>query len=131
MPRTTRILLVDDQPNQVVSLSIALKLDGFEVTSALSASDALDALSRRQFDLALVDMMMPDINGLDLARQIRTLFPRVKVVLTSAYHLSERQLQRSACGAVGFVPKPFEVSELVAFLRDKASRHAPSAREGT
>ncbi len=69
----------------------------------------------------LVDMMMPGINGLDLARQVRSLFPSVKVVLTSAYHLSENQLRRADCGVVGFVPKPFRMRELVAFLQSKSS----------
>lgn len=117
----TRILIVDDQETQRKSLAIALRLDGFEVSCAASATDALASLSDKEYDLALVDLMMPGINGLDLARQLRTLFPRVKVVLTSAYHLSERQLRRAECGVVGFVPKPFQMAELVQFLRAKAA----------
>ena len=121
MLNPTSILIVDDQETQRKSLAIALRLDGFEVTCAACATDALSSLAGRNFDLALVDLMMPGINGLDLARQLRSLHPDVKVVLTSAYHLSERQLLRSECGAVGFVPKPFEISELVRFLRSKAA----------
>jgi len=116
-----RILIVDDHEALRRTLSIALRLDGFDVTCAASASDALAALSHAPCDVALVDLMMPGINGLDLARQLRSLFPQVKVVLTSAYHLSESQLRRAECGAVGFVPKPFEMSELVAFLRAKTT----------
>ncbi|PKN31635.1 MAG: response regulator [Deltaproteobacteria bacterium HGW-Deltaproteobacteria-20] len=118
---STRILIVDDQESLRKTLSIALRLDGFDVACAASATDALEALSSRPCDLAIVDLMMPGINGLDLARQLRTLFPNLKVVLTSAYHLSERQLLRAQCGAIGFVPKPFQMSELVAFLRTKAA----------
>lgn len=118
---STRILIVDDQESLRKTLSIALRLDGFDVACAASATDALEALSSRPCDLAIVDLMMPGINGLDLARQLRTLFPNLKVVLTSAYHLSERQLLRAQCGAIGFVPKPFQMSELVAFLRAKVA----------
>jgi CheY-like chemotaxis protein len=121
MPSSTRILIVDDQEAQRKTLSIALRLDGFDVACAACATDALESLSDGHFDLALVDLMMPGINGLELARQLRTLFPTVKVVLTSAYHLSERQLRRAECGAVGFVPKPYQMSELVDFLRTKAT----------
>ena len=121
MSNSTRILIVDDQETQRKALSIALRLDGFDVASAASATEALESLAMAHYDLALVDLMMPGINGLDLARQLRTLFPNVKVVLTSAYHLSERQLRRAECGAVGFVPKPFQMSELVEFLRTKAT----------
>ena len=62
--------------------------------------------------IGLFDLMMPGMNGLELARNVRALHPQVRVVLTSAYHLSERQLARADCGVVGFVPKPFELSAL-------------------
>ena len=121
MSSPARVLIVDDHEPQRKTLSIALRLDGFDVKCAASATDALAVLSGIHCDIALVDLMMPGINGLDLARQLRTLFPDVKVVLTSAYHLNENQLRRAACGAVGFVPKPFEMAELVAFLRVKTA----------
>jgi DNA-binding response OmpR family regulator len=119
MGSVARILIVDDEERQRRTLSIALRLDGFEVECASSADDALEILEHRPCDLALVDLMMPGVNGLDLARQVQRLFPHVKVVLTSAYHLSERQLLRAECGAVGFVPKPYNMPDLVAFLRSK------------
>ena len=118
---STRVLIVDDQETQRKTLSLALRLDGFEVGCAASATDALEMLSEQLYDVAIVDLMMPGINGLELARRLRTLFPSVKVVLTSAYHLSERQLRSSESGAIGFVPKPYQISELVEFLRAKAS----------
>ena len=66
-------------------------------------------------------------NGLELARQLRRdAIPELRVVLTSAYHLSERQLERADCGAVGFVPKPLDLSELAQFLR--ARLRPPFAR---
>lgn len=116
-----RVLIVDDQESQRKTLSIALRLDGFDVACAACATDALQSLSERSCDVAIVDLMMPGINGLQLARQLRTLFPNIKVVLTSAYHLSERQLRQAECGVIGFVPKPFQIAELVEFLRSKAS----------
>lgn len=78
-------------------------------------------------DLALIDLMMPGLNGLELARQIRSLFPSVRVVLSSAYHLSARQVERADCGAVGFVPKPYRLAELCSFLRSKAKTISSSA----
>lgn len=118
---STRVLIVDDQESQRKTVSIALRLDGFEVACAASATEALETLAERACDVAIVDLMMPGINGLDLARRLRTLFPSVKVILTSAYHLSERQLRNSNSGAIGFVPKPYQMSELVKFLREKVS----------
>ncbi|MBI5534739.1 MAG: response regulator [Deltaproteobacteria bacterium] len=124
MAVTPKILIVDDEERQRRTLSIALRLDGFEVECAGDANAALEILGRSCCNLALVDLMMPGVNGLDLARQVQRLFPEVKVVLTSAYHLSERQLVRAECGAVGFVPKPYRMNDLVAFLRSKTIAQA-------
>jgi CheY-like chemotaxis protein len=123
-----RVLIVDDEENQLRSLSIGLKLEGFEVVVAGSSHDALQALreAAANIDLALIDLMMPGINGLDLARQLRRLYPAVRVVLSSAYHLSARQLERAECGAVGFVPKPYRLTELCTFLRSKTSERPKS-----
>lgn len=117
-----RVLIVDDEENQRKTLSIGLGLEGFEVRVAASGLEALRLLELEPFDLAMVDLMMPGLNGLELARQIRQSFPEVSVVLSSAYHLSARQVERADCGAIGFVPKPYNLSELSEFLRAKAEQ---------
>lgn len=123
-----RILIVDDEENQRRTLSIGLKLDGFEVSVASSAVEALKRLAAAPaVDLTMIDLMMPGLNGLELARQIRRIHPGVRVVLSSAYHLSARQVERADCGAVGFVPKPYRLDELCAFLRSKTKTISPSA----
>ncbi|APR74955.1 sensor histidine kinase [Minicystis rosea] len=124
-----RVLIVDDEENQRRTLSIGLKLEGFEVVVAGSSQEALEILSASspQVDLALIDLMMPGLNGLELARQMRSLFPNVRVVLSSAYHLSARQVERADCGAIGFVPKPYRLAELSSFLRAKAKPSFPAA----
>jgi DNA-binding response OmpR family regulator len=115
----SRILIVDDEANQRRSLAIGLRMEGYEVVEAEDGEAALAKLDDQTVDLAIVDLMMPGINGLDLARRIRFRHPDIRIVLTSAYHLSERQVERAGVGAVGFVPKPCEMSELAVFLRDK------------
>jgi DNA-binding response OmpR family regulator len=138
-----RVLIVDDEENQRRTLSIGLRLEGFDVVVAGSSQEALRALgaavagvsgveagsrpTNPGIDLALIDLMMPGLNGLDLARQIRRLFPNVRVVLSSAYHLSARQVERADCGAIGFVPKPYHLDELCTFLRAKTKAVSPSA----
>jgi len=147
-----RVLIVDDEENQRRTLSIGLRLEGFDVVVAGSSQEALRALGAASvtydggarppsqpgapvsaspkthgIDLALIDLMMPGLNGLELARQIRRLFPSVRVVLSSAYHLSARQVERADCGAIGFVPKPYRLAELCSFLRAKTKAVSPSA----
>jgi DNA-binding response OmpR family regulator len=117
-----RVLIVDDEENHRKTLSLGLRLEGFDVLVAGSSQEALRTLSSASppVDLALIDLMMPGLNGLELARQLRQMFPAVRVVLSSAYHLSARQVERADCGAVGFVPKPYHLGELCSFLRAKA-----------
>jgi len=115
----TRILIVDDEDNHRKTLSIGLKLEGFETLEARDGEAALVVLETETADFAIVDLMMPGINGLDLARRLRFRCPDLRVVLTSAYHLSERQLARADVGAIGFVPKPYRLEDLVSFLRSK------------
>jgi DNA-binding NarL/FixJ family response regulator len=66
-------------------------------------------------------------NGLDLARELRRDHPGTRVLLTSSYHLSERQLERADCGVSGFIPKPYDLREVVEFVRAKLSG-PPSSR---
>lgn len=76
-------------------------------------------LSRNGVHLALVDMMLPGVNGLELARRIRFLYPDVGIVIMSAYHVSEEQICRLGIGALGFVPKPYSLDDLAGFIRNK------------
>lgn len=115
----TRILIVDDEDNHRKTLAIGLRLEGFEIIEARDGEAALVVLESETADFAIVDLMMPGINGLDLARRLRFRCPDLRVVLTSAYHLSERQLARADVGAIGFVPKPYRLEDLVSFLKSK------------
>ena len=114
-----RLLVVDEQANQARVMAIGLRIEGFEVETARDADSAMTALAAAPFDMAIVDLMMPGTNGIQLARMVRERHATTRVVLTSAYHLSERQLVRADCGAVGFVPKPFDLSELARFIKAK------------
>jgi DNA-binding response OmpR family regulator len=115
------VLVVDDEENQVRLLVSALRHEGFDAVGTRDPDAVLGLLAQDPTDMALVDLMMPGLNGIELARKIRDGFPTVRVVLTSAYHLSERQLSRADCGVVGFVPKPYVLPELADFIRAKLS----------
>ncbi len=122
-----RMLIVDGENSQRRALSAGLSVEGFEVAFASSFQDALRILGSSSIDVAMIDLMMPDLNGLELARQIRRGFPSVRVVLSSAYHLSARQVERADCGAVAFVPKPYKIGEVCRFLRAKANVLTPAS----
>lgn len=124
------ILLVDAPDGDASLLASALRVEGFRVVLASSASEARAALEDDQVILALVDLMLrgdTGTNGLELAREIKLEHPLLRVLLTSAYYLSERQLERADCGVSGFIPKPYDVGEVVSFIRAKVSG-PPSSR---
>ncbi|MDI1437547.1 MULTISPECIES: response regulator [Polyangium] len=119
------VLIVDSESTQRRSLSLALRLEGYRVALATSAQEVKDHLDDKQgYDVVMVDLMIPELNGLDLAREIRHGFPRARIILTSAYPLSQRQLERTECGAIGFVPKPYELDEVSRYLRSKITAAA-------
>jgi DNA-binding response OmpR family regulator len=113
------LLLVEDDSDHARVTAVGLGVEGFDVEVAHSADAALKLMAANSFDVAVVDLMLPGTNGIQLARMIRERHSDTRIVLTSAYHLSERQLHRVDCGAVGFVPKPFDLTELARFLRSK------------
>jgi len=118
-PALTRVLVVDDEANGAQAMALGLRVEGFEVDTAVDAEAALALMARATFDVVIADLMMPITNGIQLARLIRDKHPTSRVILMSAYHLSEPQLVRCDCGAVGFIPKPFNSSELARLLRIK------------
>jgi DNA-binding response OmpR family regulator len=125
MSTLPRVIVVDDTEDHACVMAIGLRFEGFEVETASDAPGALRAMAGGAFDAAIVDLMMPGTNGIELARMIREQFPRTRVILMSAYPLSERQLVLSDCGAVGFVPTPFDLTELACFLRGKLAPVEP------
>lgn len=128
-----KLLIVDDNPNEMNSLAIGLRLEGFEADGVSCGTAALEAMSEKEYAAVLIDLMMPEMNGLQLARSIRASFPNTITIMMSAYHLSPVQLAKADTGVIGFVPKPFCFEELVYFIRQKldADNTPPKAAQFT
>jgi len=127
------ILLVDMADADAVILASALRIEGFDVVITPTAKAARLALSSNDVALAIVDLMLRSEtgeSGLGFAREIRAQHPSLRVLLTSSYHLSERQLERADCGVSGFIPKPYDIREVVEFVRVKLAS-PPSSRRVT
>jgi DNA-binding response OmpR family regulator len=129
------VLLVDVTDADASLLASALRVEGFEVVTARTAQAAREHLVTNHVALAIVDLMLrvtdgdgkTGSSGLDFARELRTRYPAMRVLLTSSYYLSERQLERADCGVSGFIPKPYDLREVVEFVRNKVSA-PPSSR---
>lgn len=124
------ILLVDLAAADAAVLASALRVEGFDVIVAPTAKEARGVMAERPVSITIVDLMLRSedgANGLDFAREIRAGYPGTRVYLTSSYYLSERQLERADCGVSGFIPKPYDLAEVVDFVRMKSSA-PPSSR---
>ncbi len=121
-PRT-RVLVVDDDPEIVTFLATLLELEGIESQVATSAAAALSLLERAVPNLVLLDIAMPDRDGLDLCRELKK-DPRtreVPVFVVSARPGRDVVERALAAGAEEFIRKPFENQELIARIRERIS----------
>src|SRR5437867_3126223 len=101
---------------------LAAKL-GFDVVTCASGSEALRALERKPADLAMVDLRMPDVNGLDLLRQIRTAVPSCEVILMTAHAAVDSAVEAIKLGAREYMTKPFDFDRLRQVLVDIRDEH--------
>ena len=117
----TQILVVNDNATELASLAGGLEAQGFQVQGTTDPYLALNILAHSHFDVVLIDLMIPNLNGLQLARKIRDKFPKINTMLMSDYLLSPVQLAKADTGAVGFVPKPCNFKEIARFINGKVS----------
>jgi len=122
LPKTafTRPLLmvVDDEPPVLKVIERLAGKAGFDVVTCGSGSEAMRALMRKPADLAMVDLRMPDVNGLDLLRQIRSVVPSCEVILMTAYAAVDSAVEAIKLGAREYLTKPFDFDRLRQVLGD-------------
>ncbi len=116
-----RVLVIDDEPNILTTTRRALELEGFRVDVAGSGTVALDKLTDTAVDLALVDVVMPDLDGLAVLERIRERHPDVTVVMMSGNATIETAVRATKLGAHDFVEKPISTDKLVITLQNALS----------
>lgn len=102
------ILVVDDERNIRRNLSMVLEATGYQVDMAGDGEEALAKSREQHYDIALVDLQMPKMGGLDLLRYLRSLRPEMAVVILTAYGSVTRAVEAMKLGAVDFLEKPFD-----------------------
>lgn len=112
-----RILTVDDEPSLTELLSMALRYEGWEVSTAASGLAAVKAAREIRPDAIVLDMMLPDFDGLEVMRRIRAEQPDVPVIFLTARDALDDRIAGLTAGGDDYVTKPFSLEELVARLR--------------
>jgi two-component system OmpR family response regulator len=112
-----RVLVVDDEVNIAELISMALRYEGWQVQMAHTGTSAVNAARELGPDAVVLDMMLPDIDGLEVLRRMRTSWPDVPVVFLTARDAVEDRVAGLTAGGDDYVTKPFSLEELVARLR--------------
>lgn len=116
MPRPTRILIVDDEVNLLQALSDVLKKKGYSVTTAQNGLEALGKLKERYFNIAIADLKMPKMGGMELLKAIRERYPQTLVVILTGYGTIKSAVDAINKGAYNYLIKPFRPDEILLII---------------
>lgn len=116
-----RILLVEDEKNIARFIELELRHEGFEVVHHISGREGLEAVKSNDFDVVLLDVMLPELNGIEVCRRIRS-FSRLPILLITARDAVMDRVAGLDAGADDYIVKPFAIEELLARIRSVLRR---------
>jgi CheY-like chemotaxis protein/glycine cleavage system H lipoate-binding protein len=131
-----RVLVIDDEPAECAGIGRALSQHGFEVETALEVKVALDKVQSQRFDVLLIDLMMPGMNGLDLLARLRHELPEARALVITGLGAKSHAIEGFRLGAFDFIVTPFSRDELLSATLRAANAHgearalAPPAAPG-
>jgi two-component system OmpR family response regulator len=119
--RAIRVLVVDDEQTLAELLALALRYEGWDVRTAADGVSAVTAVRDFEPDLAVLDVMLPDLDGLEVLRRIRTRTERLPVLFLTARDAAEDKVSGLTLGGDDYVTKPFSLDEVLARIRASTS----------
>jgi len=122
------ILLVDDEELLVKSCSRLLEQEGYQVVTAYRGRDALELARRHRPDIVLADLMLPDMDGMELLREVRQLDPQTLVIMITGFATVDSSIEAIRAGAYDYIPKPFTATQLQ-ILVGRAANQVRLARD--
>ena len=122
-----RILVVDDDLTIRTTFANILDGEGYEVTAVPDGTEAVQIAARQPFDAVLLDLFMPEMDGITALRYLRSLVPEAAVVIMSAYVEPEREAEAFRLGAAAVVAKPPDLDQLLGYFRTLTHRSQSSA----
>ena len=117
------ILLVEDEENLHEALKLNLELEGYEITSAYDGSAALKAITDEYFDLIILDVMLPEIDGINVTETVRLQNNDVPILILSAKNTSADRVLGLKKGADDYLTKPFKYEELLKAIEVRLTKH--------
>lgn len=118
------VLIVDDEPMMRQSTQLVLQRHGFEVTTADSGRAGRESIDRLRPEVVLLDVKLPDMDGIDLLKEIKTLSPESEVIVMTGYGTVESAVDAMKSGAFHYITKPFQLDDLLNLLAKAREHHA-------
>jgi len=122
MSKPIKLLLVDDEEAYVNVLANRLTRRGMNVAKAYSGSQGIQALRGQNFDVAVLDLKMEDMDGIEVLKIFKVMDPRLKVIMLTGHGSAQAAKEGIALGASGYLTKPCELEDLVGMIRETASK---------
>jgi DNA-binding NtrC family response regulator len=115
--RKISLLIVDDEEKYLESISKRLGLRDFDVTTAVNGKDAIKAAKRGGFDVALVDLRMPDLDGTEVLKTLKAKHKYLEVIILTAFGTIDSAVECTKLGAFGYLEKPYDLDALVGVIK--------------
>lgn len=122
-----RLLLVEDEKSLRDIIKLNLELENWEVVVAVNGEEALNKIDSEYYDIIVLDLMIPKINGIDVLKSFRIKKPDVPVIIISAKSTSSDRIKGLKVGADDYLAKPFDIEELLIRINKLVNRNASSA----
>jgi len=114
-----RILIVDDDTTILRSIAQILEVEGYTVDTAESGCEAVEKSKKERYDLALIDIRLPDMKGTRLLRDMEMGTPQMKTIMITGYAALENAIESLNLGANGYLEKPVDPERLLNIIREK------------
>ncbi|MFH0766142.1 MAG: response regulator [Calditrichota bacterium] len=118
MERKIKLLIVDDEVKFLDSIAQRLEMRGLEVTKAVNGYEAVDAARKDKFDLALLDLKMPGLDGRQTLEILKKEHKFIEVIILTGHGSLESAVECTKLGAYGYLPKPYELDNLLIILQE-------------
>ncbi|MDP4027834.1 MAG: ATP-binding protein [Gallionella sp.] len=123
MKQKTKILVVDDDPNLRKTLADILRIKGYEIAVAANGAEAIAAAEHETFSLALIDLMLPDMHGLEVMRRIKAISPLTEAIILTGNASMDTAIEATRKGAFSYILKPYLMDDLLLNIRHGIERY--------
>ena len=117
MSENKKILLIDDEINVCTGCKRILEEEGYELDYELTGKDGIEKALKQTYDVIITDLKMPDINGVELIKEVKKKKPDVPIIMITGYASVPTAIETMKLGVVDYIPKPFKPEELVASVQ--------------